>query len=609
MSPTEVTASFVAVKDFSRLAIVLVKDERSSVMDGRFRNRTIIIVIVALIAGGLSQVPLVRGASLPKPTYTNKARFRIPFRFDTTALQRMNAREIQLHVSQNHGETWDLSQTLTPDGGKFDFQSPGEGEFWFSVKTLDGRNQLHPPRGSYETGLIVVVDSTSPTLDISAKQGAPGQVQLNWKATDANLDLTSLRFEYQAQNSTDWEILSIIPKATGEHSWSVFHSGIVAVRGTVSDLAGNVGNSSAQVNLVAAGGQIEKPRPAKRVPIAMPDEPPVSSDNDSRISQAPVEAEPEENDDNRMPIITPRGAIPRYAPSQRLVSNKRPVPVDEQPTQTLTSQQPDSDIAIETPTLKSAPVSPSLPEVTERQPLPERQPVMTAPQGHALQTSQQPRRSTNGRQRVVRTRRFQIGYELNDIGPSGVGGVELFITEDNGRVWWKYGDDPDQKSPFDVEVREDGTYGFAIRARSGAGLSTDAPVPGEPPAIVVAVDQTEPIVELLPVQQGQGVNVNRLLIRWKVTEEHPSDRPISLYYAATLNGPWEPISGWREDPNGSFEWTAGPGVPSQFYIRVMARDSAGNVGKSETRTPVVVDLQRPSARIVDVDVAPGGGPQ
>lgn len=219
-----------------------------------------------------------------------------------------------------------------------------------------------------------------------------------------------------------------------------------------------------------------------------------------------------------------------------------------------------------------------------------------------------PRRG-NGRLRVVSTRTFQIAYKLDDIGPSGLGGVELFITEDNGRTWWKYDDDADQKSPFDVKVQNDGLYGFSIRARSGAGLSNDPPLPNEPPAILIAVDQTAPQVEILPIQQGQGMNVNKLLIRWRIAEEHPADKPVSLYYAGNSNGPWEPISGWKEDLNGTFEWTVGPAVPSQFYIRVAARDTAGNIGQADTPTPIVVDLQRPTARIVDVEVTPGNGVQ
>ena len=133
-------------------------------------------------------------------------------------------------------------------------------------------------------------------------------------------------------------------------------------------------------------------------------------------------------------------------------------------------------------------------------------------------------------------------------------------------------------------------------------------MPGEAPAILVAVDQTPPTVEMLPVQQGQGNSVNRLQIRWRIQDDHPSDKPVSLYYASNRNGPWEPIVGWKED-NGSYEWTVGPGVPAQLYLRVVARDLAGNISKADSPTPIVVDLSRPSARIVDVEMPQAIGPQ
>ena len=53
----------------------------------------------------------------------------------------------------------------------------------------------------------------------------------------------------------------------------------------------------------------------------------------------------------------------------------------------------------------------------------------------------------------------------------------------------------------------------------------------------------------------------------------------------------------------------GTGVPPEFYVRVMVRDVAGNIGKAETTSPIIVDLTRPTARIVDVEIAPGSGPQ
>ena len=494
-------------------------------MDGRLGT-------LALIAGLLLGQTSAWGATLPKPTHTSKTKFRIPFKFDAAALKKMSAREIQLHVSQNQGETWELAQILLPDGGKFEYTCPGEGEYWFSVKTLDGQNQLHPPRGSYETGLIVVVDNTTPMLDMSVQQTDVGKVQLRWRASDTNLDINTLKLEYLAADSKDWQVIDVSPRSRGETSWMIGKSGIVSVRGSISDLAGNVANARTQADVDAANYPPLKQRQIPQGKIA-------TKPGGDNVGRATVKSSSVSTIAIPDPVVGEEGV--KDSP-HKLVSQRR--------------------------------------QTVEDPPLP--------PRGHS-------------RQRFVTSRQFHVGYKLDDVGPSGVSAVELFITEDNGRKWFKYGDDPDQKSPFDVEVPRDGEYGFAIRVRSGAGLSNDPPVPGDPPSIVIAVDQTAPEVELLPIQQGKGANFNRVTIRWKVKEDHPSDKPISLYYAASRTGPWEPISGWKEDRNGEYEWIVGQGMPFQFYVRVMVRDAAGNIGKAETSQPISVDLSRPSAQIMDIE--------
>ncbi|HET6425955.1 MAG TPA: hypothetical protein VFG20_19855, partial [Planctomycetaceae bacterium] len=214
-------------------------------------------------------------------------------------------------------------------------------------------------------------------------------------------------------------------------------------------------------------------------------------------------------------------------------------------------------------------------------------------------------RITTSRQRLVNTRHFQLGYTVDEVGPSGIGSVELFITQDNGRKWFRYGEDADHTSPFDVKLNQDGEYGFTIRVRSGAGLSNDPPTPGELPSMNVCVDLTPPALELLSVEQGRGQELNQILIRWRSQDAHPSDKAISLYYSANPNGPWEPISTWRQD-TGSFAWGVGPGVPGQVFVRVMARDAAGNISKVDSTQPLLVDLTRPTARIVDVETSPVG---
>jgi hypothetical protein len=210
------------------------------------------------------------------------------------------------------------------------------------------------------------------------------------------------------------------------------------------------------------------------------------------------------------------------------------------------------------------------------------------------------RRNWPARKRVVDSKRFQIGYNLEDVGPSGISSVDLYITEDNGATWYHYGSDDDNQSPVFVEVPCEGTYGFALGVRSGAGLSSEPPQKGDLPAIVVVVDQTAPELELLPVQQGLGKNVNKLLITWKCADDNLADRPVSLFYSSSGQAPWLPVTGPLEN-TGSFVWNISQGVPVKFYLRIEARDLAGHVATVDSPQPIVIDLSRPTAKIIDVE--------
>jgi hypothetical protein len=554
-------------------------------MDGRF-------TAMLVLAGTMLAHGAALAATLPQPIATNKTRFRIPFKIDPAALQRMNARELQLHVSTDRGATWKLAQTLTPDGGKFEYQAPGDGEYWFAVKTLDGRNQLHPPVGSYETGLIVVVDSVAPLLELTLQQLAPGKVQLSWNAADANLNPSTLKIEYTQPGSDKWEQVEVTPRSSGQIAWNIDKPGQVSVRGTISDTASNDGTAKAQLQIVAVGDPAPKPKSNRRVPIAELDDGSEQASND-------------------LPSLTPQpGArpIPPLVPTTPiapLTTSKNPsIGIPAAPASQSEYRGPvitpfgggNSGSTYNDQLVSSSPAT--RPEITQdrwsgNSGNPEPTTMATT-----MPPNPGPRPPSN--RRMVNSRKFQVGYAVDDVGPSGIGAVELFITEDNGRKWWKYGDDPDRRSPFDVVVPRDGEYGFAIRVRSGVGLTNDPPLPGELPAIIVGVDQTPPKVEILSAQQGQGANSNRVQVRWRVTDDHPAAQPVALYFAAKREGPWEALSGWKDD-TGSFDWAVQPGSPAQMYIRVVARDAAGNLGNAELAQPILIDLARPTARIVDVE--------
>jgi len=205
------------------------------------------------------------------------------------------------------------------------------------------------------------------------------------------------------------------------------------------------------------------------------------------------------------------------------------------------------------------------------------------------------------RKQVLNGAQFQIGFQVDEVGPSGVGAVELYITEDNGQKWYKYGEDPDKKSPFHVEVPHDGIYGFALRVRSGVGLADALPKSGEKPDVVIVVDRTAPALKLNPVKQGLGGEANKVTISWAMSDQNPAEKPIVINFSTQPDGPWEPIVDWQEDM-GRFTWSVKPGNPSKFYLQVIARDAAGNISKEVTSEPIILDLTKPSGRIVDVEV-------
>ena len=506
-------------------------------------------------------------AEQPNAIYTNQPGFRIPYRFDQAEMRRLRAKEIRLFQSRNGGLEWQHVQTVAPDAGRFEFKAPADGEYWFAVRTVDGANQLHPDANVVEPGLIVVVDRTAPDLQLLLQQSEAGKVQLSWSVSDANLDLTKLTLEF-SQAGSDWQPVSVKAQAAGQTNWSVPNGGQVSVRGSATDRAGNVGSrqTAAVVQASGVGGPMRKRPDAAdyNQPIAGSLSPSQESTNNFPFGPAAnssVAPPPPGDPFSAFPAPSTRPIAPAHAPTQFPGEAK---PAHSFPSASNTSSNGQSR-------------------------------VNTAEWG-----SNRSRFNSNGRFRAVKSHRFEVNYRIDDVGPSGVSSVEMFVTQNNGQKWWKYGDDSDKQSPFVVEVPEDGLYGFAIRVRSGAGLADEPPQPGEEPTVVIVVDRTPPQVQLMPIQQGGGGQINRLTISWRIADDNPSDKPISLAYSGNPNGPWEKICDWQPD-TGSYVWNVGQGVPSRLYIRLAARDAAGNIALADTPQPLMVDLSKPTARIVDVE--------
>jgi hypothetical protein len=208
-----------------------------------------------------------------------------------------------------------------------------------------------------------------------------------------------------------------------------------------------------------------------------------------------------------------------------------------------------------------------------------------------------------GNVRKVNSPRISLNYKVDDVGPSGVKVVEVWLTS-NTRDWKCFARDTSNRPPFVVEVPGEGRHGLSLVARSGVDLGEKPPRSGDAPQLWVEVDLTKPVVKSVAAVVGRGADTGSLTITWLASDKNLSQRPITIFYATTPEGDWKQIpDAVGIDNTGRFVWRMGSGVPYEFYVRVEALDEAGNVGEARTAQAVKVDLSLPRARLIDIGPA------
>ena len=198
--------------------------------------------------------------------------------------------------------------------------------------------------------------------------------------------------------------------------------------------------------------------------------------------------------------------------------------------------------------------------------------------------------------RLVNTKRITLEFEVKDVGPSGLANVDLWYTQ-NCRDWKKY-EAPTNSKAYIVEVDEEGMYGFTLVARSGLGLSKEAPVSGDQPQVWTIVDLTPPEVQLTEV--APNADSKQVTIAWKASDKNFSRTPICLSYAETEAGPWRIIAANLEN-NGKYTWQMPAGTPPKFIVRAEATDLAGNVSRAQSSKPLLIDNSTPTVSITNVE--------
>jgi hypothetical protein len=147
-----------------------------------------------------------------------------------------------------------------------------------------------------------------------------------------------------------------------------------------------------------------------------------------------------------------------------------------------------------------------------------------------------------------------------------------------------------------VTVDAEGLYGFRIVVDGTSAAATVPPAPGDAPELWVGVDLRRPVAELTAVEPGVGNVADHLYLRWRAEDDNLESRPISLYYSSRPAGPWSAVATSLEN-TGEYAWRVERHVPGRFYLRMEARDTAGNLTAFQTRDPIEFAPPGPSGQL------------
>ena len=201
---------------------------------------------------------------------------------------------------------------------------------------------------------------------------------------------------------------------------------------------------------------------------------------------------------------------------------------------------------------------------------------------------------------IISSKRFRLNYDIDAIDPSGVGQIDLWMTRDGGQSWELWGQDPDNVSPFPVEVQTEGMYGFRIVVRSVDGLAGRGPTRGDSADMWIQVDVTSPLTKITSVPYGRGREAGKLVINYAVNDANLSLRPNRLSWSRSPEGPWTLIEeGLRNE--GRYLWTVDRNTPDRIFLRLESHDRAGNRGVHNLSQAIDVSGLVPRGTIYGVE--------
>jgi hypothetical protein len=457
--------------------------------------------------------------------------------------RRAEIQKLLLYVASDENGPWVVHEAATPDKGGFQYVAEKDGMYYFNIAIVNREGKQEPENvAKIPIGMKILVDTTNPQVHLSTERQGE-EIQVSWDIVEANPDPSTLKLEYRSADAAPelWTALPITPGPKGKAMIRPAPVSAVAVRMQMTDQAGNAGKDEVVVPAAI------QPRPQ---PSALVDYRPAAKDERGPAA----EVSPMPRDTEHWPAGNPTLAS----------SSTGGVPTP------IAGNQPAKNDA---PAIIPSVVRGELPQV-----------------------------------QIINKRQVKLDFDVTRYGPSGLGAVDVYVTMDDGKTWAKSPTDGGVSLPMAADVKpgqplhgsvtvqlnkeEPVIYGFWVVVKSRAGLGKAAPKAGDAPQLRVEVDTTPPFAELYaPVPDHDRRDA--LLLTWKATDRNLAPSPITLEWAERKEGPWTAIGEQQMTNTGRFSWPVPVNTPPNVYLKLTARDTAGNIAVAETSEPVLIDLTMP----------------
>ncbi|HEY7422815.1 MAG TPA: hypothetical protein VH682_01015 [Gemmataceae bacterium] len=519
----------------------------------------------------------------PQETYLNARDVAIGIRINPQ--RQSNLRQLTLLVSHDRGVTWDIGPQEPPTAKAFRYHAKEDGPYWFIVQEEDLNKNLNPrdPMRARPSQCLIV-DTAKPKIEVTAEHLSNGEIRARWNISEQNPDESSLRLEYLTNTMRPDQHPTPLPSPTTLQGEKQFNPGNgvreVIVRVRMQDRAGNIGQGEAKVVI---GGAAASAAPGG----------------------------------NESPSF---GVIPTMRSDQTATPGM------------LTSRQTQNPKADTGPQGLPAPTGGPQP----MQPPPEElNPGGRTPAAGAPPAQKDPEQPTTAPEtphgalpalKLVNKREVRLDFEVAKVGPSGLGGANVYVTLNEGATWTPLqgelplnlpaGADTPGPGPVHGSVsvqlpNEKMIYGFIVAVKSKAGLARPAPKSGEPPQVRVELDASAPKAQLFsPIPDPS--QPNSLILSWSAADRNLANNPITIEWAERKEGPWNPIGdqlanssatgALPAEATGSHVWQLPERMPSRVYLKLTAIDTAGNKAVAAADKPVLIDLSVPETR--NIVVAP-----